>query len=183
MLVIVVLIFFLYDVRSGLIVAVAIPMSLLFAFICLDLKNIPANLLSIGAIDFGILVDGAVVHGGEHPSAARAAARHHVQPRSGSSSAAAAEVDRPIFYAVAVIIAGFLPIYVLSGPSGQLFRPMADTTIFALIGSLLVTLTLIPVSLLVAAAKRGSGAAECGVRTGEAAVREVRSMSASRVRG
>ena len=143
-LVIVLLIFFLYDVRSGLIVAVAIPMSLLFAFICLDIKNIPANLLSIGAIDFGILVDGAVfmvenIH-------------RQLTLRHGSSYnlihviiSAAAEVDRPIFYSVAVIIAGFLPIYVLSGPSGKLFRPMADTTIFALIGSLLVTLTLIPV--------------------------------------
>jgi len=143
-LVIVLLIFFLYDVRSGLIVAVAIPMSLLFAFVCLDIKNIPANLLSIGAIDFGILVDGAVfmvenIH-------------RQLTLRHGSSYnlihviiSAAAEVDRPIFYSVAVIIAGFLPIYVLSGPSGKLFRPMADTTIFALIGSLLVTLTLIPV--------------------------------------
>jgi cobalt-zinc-cadmium resistance protein CzcA len=144
LLVIVVLIFFLYDVRSGLIVATAIPLSLLFAFICLDLRDIPANLLSIGAIDFGILVDGAVVmveniyrqlaeRGGEGRSVGRIIA------------AAAAEVDRPIVYAVGVIVASFLPIYVLSGPSGRLFEPMADTTIFALVGSLLVTLTVIPV--------------------------------------
>ncbi len=59
--VLVVLMFFLYDVRSGLIVATTIPLSLLFAFICLDLRHVPANLLSIGAIDFGIIVDGAVV--------------------------------------------------------------------------------------------------------------------------
>ena len=143
-LVVVVLIFFLYDIRSGLIVAVTIPLSLLFAFICLDLRRIPANLLSIGAIDFGILVDGAVVMVENiyrrlaDPEAERIGVVHTI-------IAAAAEVDRPIFYAVAVIIASFLPIYVLRGPSGKLFEPMADTTIFALVGALIVTLTLLPV--------------------------------------
>jgi cobalt-zinc-cadmium resistance protein CzcA len=143
-LVVIVLIFFLYDIRSGLIVAVTIPLSLLFAFICLDLRRIPANLLSIGAIDFGILVDGAVVMVENiyrrlaDPEAERFGVVHTI-------IAAAAEVDRPIFYAVAVIIASFLPIYVLRGPSGKLFEPMADTTIFALIGALIVTLTLLPV--------------------------------------
>ena len=143
-LVIIILIFFLYDVRSGLIVATAIPLSLMFAFICLDLKNIPANLLSIGAIDFGILVDGAVVM---VENIHRQLARRHGTSYAVREmiAAAAAEVDRPIVYAVAVIVAGFLPIYVLSGPSGRLFKPMADTTIFALIGSLLMTLTVIPV--------------------------------------
>jgi len=143
-LVIIVLIFFLYDVRSGLIVAATIPLSLFFAFICLDLRHIPANLLSIGAIDFGILVDGAVVM---VENIHRQLARRGV---SGASireviASAAGEVDRPIVYAIAVIVAGFLPIYVLSGPSGRLFRPMADTTIFALIGALLITLTVMPV--------------------------------------
>ncbi len=144
LLVAVVLIFFLYDVRSGLIVAAAIPLALLFAFIVLDLRHIPANLLSIGAIDFGILVDGAVfmvenIH-------RELALRHGSEYRLYDVIVrAAAEVDRPIFYAMAVIIAGFLPIYVLSGPSGKLFAPMADTTIFALVGSLIVTLTLLPV--------------------------------------
>lgn len=143
-LVVVVLIFFLYDVRSGLIVAVSIPLSLLFAFIALDLKHIPANLLSIGAIDFGILVDGAVVM--VENIHRRLAERHGTEYSVRRVIAeAAAEVDRPIVYAVAVIIASFLPIYVLSGPSGRLFKPMADTTIFALIGSLIVTLTLLPV--------------------------------------
>ena len=143
-LVVIILVFFLFDLRSGLIVATTIPLALLFAFICLDLRNIPANLLSIGAIDFGILVDGAVVmveniyrqlserHGTKY------AIREVIV-------AAAAEVDRPIVYAVAVIVAGFLPIYVLNGPSGRLFKPMADTMIYALIGSLLLALTLIPV--------------------------------------
>ncbi len=135
-LVVVILVFFLYDVRTGLIVAVTIPLSLLFAFICLDLRHIPANLLSIGAIDFGILVDGGVVM---VENILRQLALRSGQPYRIREviADAAAEVDRPIFYAVAVIVAGFLPIYVLSGPSGRLFKPMADTTIFALVGALL----------------------------------------------
>ncbi|HKC48487.1 MAG TPA: CusA/CzcA family heavy metal efflux RND transporter [Gemmatimonadales bacterium] len=144
LLVIVVLVFFLYDVRSGLIVGVTIPLSLLFAFICLDLRHIPANLLSIGAIDFGILVDGAVVM--VENIHRQLAQRYGTDYRLHEVIiAAAAEVDRPIFYAVAVIVAGFLPIYVLSGPSGMLFKPMADTMIYALVGSLFVTLTVLPV--------------------------------------
>lgn len=147
LLVIVVLIFFLYDVRSGLIVAVTIPLALFFAFICLDLKNIPANLLSIGAIDFGILVDGAVVM---VENIHRNLAKLHGTTYSIRQviAEAAAEVDRPIVYATAVIVAGFLPIYVLSGPSGRLFEPMADTTIFALLGALGLTLTVVPVLCL-----------------------------------
>jgi cobalt-zinc-cadmium resistance protein CzcA len=143
-LVVVILIFFLYDIRSGLIVATAIPLSLMFAFICLDIKHIPANLLSIGAIDFGILVDGAVIM---VENIHRQLARRHGTKYDLKRviRAAAAEVDRPIVYSTAVIITGFLPIYVLSGPSGRLFKPMADTTIFALIGALIVTLTLVPV--------------------------------------
>ncbi|HEY5088241.1 MAG TPA: efflux RND transporter permease subunit, partial [Gemmatimonadaceae bacterium] len=143
-LVIVVLVFFLYDIRSGLIVAVSIPLALMFAFICLDLRHIPANLLSIGAIDFGILVDGAVVmvENIHRQLGLRYGTTYDVKR---VIIEAAAEVDRPIVYAIAVIIAGFAPIYVLSGPSGLLFKPMADTTIFALIGALLVTITLLPV--------------------------------------
>src|ERR1700729_3047016 len=136
LLVIVVLIFFLYDLRAGLIVAASIPLALLFAFICLDLQNASANLLSIGAIDFGILVDGAVVMVEN--------IFRQIVARKGTPlnimeiiRDAAAEVDRPLFYAVAVIVASFLPIYFLSGPSGTLFKPMADTMIFALVGSLI----------------------------------------------
>ncbi|MDQ2928646.1 MAG: CusA/CzcA family heavy metal efflux RND transporter [Pseudomonadota bacterium] len=143
-LVVVILIFFLYDFRAGLIVATTIPLALLFAFICLDLQQTSANLLSIGAIDFGILVDGAVVMVEN--------IFRQVAARKGTSLSikeivleAAAEVDRPLFYAVAVIVASFLPIYVLSGPSGTLFKPMADTMVFALVGSLIVTLVLLPV--------------------------------------
>ena len=144
LLVVVILIFFLYDVRAGLIVATTIPLALLFAFICLDLQNASANLLSIGAIDFGILVDGAVVM---VENIFRQIAERKGTPLSVRDiiKDAAAEVDRPLFYAVAVIVVSFLPIYVLSGPSGTLFKPMADTMVFALVGSLIVTLTLLPV--------------------------------------
>ena len=144
LLVIVILVFFLYDVSSGLIVAVTIPLSLLFAFICLDLQGASANLLSIGAIDFGILVDAAVIM-------VENIYRRLAEQEDSSVGAlqvireAAAEVDRPLFYSVIVIVVSFLPIYVLTGPSGVLFKPMADTMIFALIGSLIVTLTLLPV--------------------------------------
>ena len=143
-LVVIVLVFFLYDVRAGLIVATTIPLALLCAFVCLDLRDVSANLLSIGAVDFGILVDGAVVMVENifRQIAARQGQPFDLLPVLAD---AAAEVDRPIFYAVAVIVAGFLPIYVLSGPSGKLFTPMADTMIFALVGSLIITLTLLPV--------------------------------------
>lgn len=143
-LVVVILIFFLYDFRAGLIVATTIPLALLFAFICLDLQNASANLLSIGAVDFGILVDGAVVM---VENIYRQIAERKGTPLNIREIIvdAAAEVDRPIFYAVAVIVVSFLPIYVLSGPSGTLFKPMADTMVFALVGSLIVTLTLLPV--------------------------------------
>jgi len=144
LLVVVILIFFLYDLRAGLIVATTIPLALLFAFVCLDLQNASANLLSIGAIDFGILVDGAVVMV-ENIFRQIAARRGTALNIREIIQDAAAEVDRPLFYAVAVIVASFLPIYVLSGPSGTLFKPMADTMIFALVGSLIVTLTLLPV--------------------------------------
>ncbi len=146
-LVVIILVFFLFDLRSGLIVATTIPLALLFAFICLDLRKIPANLLSIGAIDFGILVDGAVVmvENIYRQLAERYGTKYSIKE---VIVAAASEVDRPIVYAVAVIVAGFLPIYVLSGPSGRLFTPMADTMIYALIGSLFLTLTLIPVLCL-----------------------------------
>jgi heavy metal efflux system protein len=139
-LVVVVLVFFLYDLRSGLIVAVTVPLALLIAFICLDVSNIPANLLSIGAIDFGILVDGSVVM--VENIYRHLAQRHGTEYRiKDVILAAASEVNRPIFYARAVIVAGFLPIYALTGPSAKLFRPMADTTIYALVASLAITLT------------------------------------------
>jgi cobalt-zinc-cadmium resistance protein CzcA len=143
-LVLVVLGLFLFSVRTALIVAVTIPFALLFAFICLDWAHIPANLLSIGAIDFGMIVDGAVVM--VENIFRELAARHGTEYNlTEVIRQAARDVERPIFYAIAVIIAGYLPIYVLTGPSGRLFRPMADTMSFALLGSLLCSLTLLPV--------------------------------------
>jgi cobalt-zinc-cadmium resistance protein CzcA len=144
LLVLVILGIFLFSVRTALIVAVTIPFALLFSFICLDWAHIPANLLSIGAIDFGMIVDGAVVM---VENIFRELAARHGQKYDlvGVIRAAAKDVERPIFYAIAVIIAGYLPIYVLTGPSGRLFRPMADTMAFALMGALLCSLTLLPV--------------------------------------
>jgi cobalt-zinc-cadmium resistance protein CzcA len=143
-LVLIILGLMLFNLRTALIVAVTIPFALLFAFICLDWRHIPANLLSIGAIDFGIIVDGAVVMVENifREIAERDGQRfdliHVIRD-------AAHDVERPIFYAVSVIIAGYIPIYVLAGPSGRLFQPMADTMTFALLGSLLCALTLLPV--------------------------------------
>src|SRR5471030_2604847 len=144
LLVLVILGVFLFSLRTALIVAATIPFALLFSFICLDWRHIPANLLSIGAIDFGIIVDGAVVM---VENIFRELAARHDQEYDliDVIRAAAKDVERPIFYAVAVIVAGYLPIYVLTGPSGRLFRPMADTMAFALVGSLLCSLTLLPV--------------------------------------
>jgi cobalt-zinc-cadmium resistance protein CzcA len=145
LLVLVILGIFLFSVRTALIVAITIPFALMFSFICLDWRHIPANLLSIGAIDFGIIVDGAVVM--VENIFRELSARHEEETLHVVDviRAAARDVERPIFYAVAVIIAGYLPIYVLTGPSGRLFQPMADTMSFALLGSLLCALTLLPV--------------------------------------
>src|ERR1051326_123586 len=142
-LVLIVLIFFLVSVRAADIVALTIPLSLLFAFVFLHWEGIPANLLSIGAIDFGILIDGTVVM--------MENIYRELGLREGQDYklhdvilAAARDVDRPIFYSVAVIISGFLPIYALSGPSGKLFHPMADTMSYGLVGALILTLTIVP---------------------------------------
>jgi len=143
-LVFIVLLFFLVSFRAAIIVALTIPLSLLFAFILLHGRGVPANLLSIGAIDFGIIIDGTVVM--MENIFRELAARHGQEYKLSEVIAAAArEVDRPIFYSVAVILAGYLPIYALTGPSGKLFLPMAETMSYALLGSLIFTLTLVPV--------------------------------------
>ena len=143
-LVLIVLMCFLVSFRAAVIVALTIPLALLFSFIFLHARGVAANLLSIGAIDFGILIDGTLVMVEN--------IFRELGEREGTSYdlievivAAARDVDRPIFYSVAVIIAGYLPIYALTGPSGQLFRPMADTVSIALVGSLILTLTFVPV--------------------------------------
>ena len=143
-LVLIVLIFFLVSFRAAVIVALTIPLSLLFAFIVLHAHDVAANLLSIGAIDFGIVIDGTVVMI-ENIYRELALREGQTYNLNEVILAAARDVDRPIFYSVAVILAGYLPIYALSGPSGKLFHPMAETMSFALVGALILTLTLIPV--------------------------------------
>ena len=143
-LVVIVLIFFLGSVRAALISALTIPLALMFAFVFLKARGDAANLLSIGAIDFGIIIDGTIVM---VENIYRELGLRHGEKYdlNGVILIAARDVDRPIFYSVAVIIAGYLPIYALTGPAGLLFRPMANTMAFALIGALILTLTIVPV--------------------------------------
>jgi cobalt-zinc-cadmium resistance protein CzcA len=143
-LVLIVLIFFLVSFRAAIIVAFTIPLALLFSFIFLHAHDVAANLLSIGAIDFGIIIDGTLVmvENIYRELGLRQGQKYDLHE---VILAAAKDVDRPIFYSVAVIIAGYIPIYALSGPSGKLFHPMADTMSVALIGSLILTLTFVPV--------------------------------------
>ncbi len=145
LLVVIVLIFFLGSVRAALISALTIPLALLFAFVFLKARGDAANLLSIGAIDFGIIIDGTIVM--VENIYRELGLRHGQQYKLRDVLIIAAhDVDRPIFYSVAVIIAGYLPIYALTGPAGLLFRPMANTMAFALVGALVLTLTIVPVA-------------------------------------
>jgi cobalt-zinc-cadmium resistance protein CzcA len=143
-LVLIVLMAFLVSFRAAVIVALTIPLALLFAFIFLHAEGIPANLLSIGAIDFGILIDGTLVMV-ENIFRELGMRKGKEYDLEEVIKSAAKDVDRPIFYSVAVIIAGYLPIYALTGPSGKLFKPMADTVAIALVGAMILTLTLVPV--------------------------------------
>jgi cobalt-zinc-cadmium resistance protein CzcA len=143
-LVTIVLFLFLGSARSALIVALTIPFSLLFASIWLDLRHIPANLLSLGALDFGLVVDGAVVmvenilrHLGNGDDPARS-----IPDRI---RAAAHEVQRPVFYAITIIITAYLPIFTLEKVEGRIFRPMAWTVAFALLGAMLFSILVAPV--------------------------------------
>jgi cobalt-zinc-cadmium resistance protein CzcA len=138
-----VLLLFLGNARGALIVALTIPFSLLFASICLDLRHIPANLLSLGALDFGMVVDGTVVM---VENIIRHIGHNHEQ-RSVSERirAAAHEVQRPVFYAITIIITAYLPIFTLQRVEGRLFRPMAWTVAFALLGAVIFSMTIAPV--------------------------------------
>jgi cobalt-zinc-cadmium resistance protein CzcA len=139
LLVSVVLFLFLGNIRGALIIAITIPFSLMFAAICLDLGKIPANLLSLGALDFGMVVDGSVVM-------IENIIRHLGREDNGGLSvrerirAAAHEVQRPVFYAKAMVITAFLPIFTLQRVEGRLFRPMAWTVAFALLGALVFSI-------------------------------------------
>src|SRR5271163_4944402 len=143
-LVLIVLVFFLVSMRAAVIVALTIPLALLFAFIFLHANGVAANLLSIGAIDFGIIIDGTLVmvENIYRELGLREGQQYNLQE---VIVAAAKDVDRPIFYSVAVIIAGYIPIYALSGPSGKLFHPMAHTMSVALGGAVVLTRTFVPV--------------------------------------
>jgi cobalt-zinc-cadmium resistance protein CzcA len=140
----IILFLFLGNLRGALIVALTIPFSLLFASICLDLRKIPANLLSLGALDFGMVVDGTVVmvenivrHLG-HTEASQKTPLESIRE-------AAHEVQRPVFYAIAIIITAYLPIFTLQRVEGRLFKPMAWTVAFALLGALIFSMLIAPV--------------------------------------
>lgn len=144
--VIILLIFFLGSIRSALVVALTIPFSLLFAFILMRLTGIPANLLSLGAIDFGIIVDGACVMAEHLIRRYRTASPE--EKRQGivaMTRTAAQEVGREIFFSVTIIILAYMPILLMTRVEGKLFSPMALTLAFAVIGSMLAALTFIPV--------------------------------------
>jgi heavy metal efflux system protein len=147
----IILFLFLGNVRGALIVAATIPFSLLFASICLDLRHIPANLLSLGALDFGMVVDGAVVMI-ENIVRHLSKNKNHQTPIE-RISAAAHEVQRPVFYAIAIIITAYLPIFTLQRVEGRLFHPMAWTVAFALLGALLFSIVIAPVLASFAFAK------------------------------
>ena len=140
----VILFLFLGNLRGSFIVAMTIPFALLFASICLSLKNIPANLLSLGALDFGMVVDGAVVM-------VENIVRHLTHGNGNGPStlerirSAAFEVQRPVFYAIAIIITAYLPIFTLQRVEGRLFKPMAWTVAFALLGALIFSMLVAPV--------------------------------------
>jgi len=142
-LVVIILFIFLGNVRGAIIVSLTIPFALLFASICLDLRHISANLLSLGALDFGMVVDGAVVM-------VENIVRHLNRPEEAPLSLvdrirkAAHEVQRPVFYAIAIIVTAYLPIFTLQRVEGKLFKPMAWTVAFALLGALLFSMVIAP---------------------------------------
>ncbi|HVT95752.1 MAG TPA: CusA/CzcA family heavy metal efflux RND transporter [Bryobacteraceae bacterium] len=142
-----ILFIFLGNIRGAFIVTITIPFSLLFASICLDLRHIPANLLSLGALDFGMIVEGAILmvenivrilSKQEDGIGGKATVERNI-------SGAAHEVQRPVFYAITIIIIAYLPIFTLQQVEGRLFKPMAWTVAFALLGGLLFSMFLAPV--------------------------------------
>ncbi|MFZ2002044.1 MAG: CusA/CzcA family heavy metal efflux RND transporter [Candidatus Sulfotelmatobacter sp.] len=139
----IILLIFLGNVRGALIVAATIPFSLLFASICLDLRHIPANLLSLGALDFGMVVDGAVVM--IENIVRHLSLKNGIKTPNERISDASHEVQRPVFYAIAIIITAYLPIFTLQRVEGRLFHPMAWTVAFALLGALLFSIVIAPV--------------------------------------
>ena len=147
----IILFLFLGNIRGALIVAATIPFSLLFASICLDLRSIPANLLSLGALDFGMVVDGAVVM--IENIVRHLGLKNGIKTANEKISEASHEVQRPVFYAIAIIITAYLPIFTLQRVEGRLFHPMAWTVAFALLGALLFSIVIAPVLASFAFAK------------------------------
>jgi cobalt-zinc-cadmium resistance protein CzcA len=148
----IILFLFLGNIRGAIIVAATIPFALLFAALCLDLSHIPANLLSIGALDFGIVVEGAIVL---IENIIRHLSHQDGHPRSPAEkiSDASHEVQRPVFYAIVITITAFLPIFTLQRVEGRLFHPMAWTVAFALLGALFFSIVVAPVFASFAFAK------------------------------
>ncbi len=147
-LVILVLVFLLGNWRGALLVATIIPLSMLFAAILMRIFNVSGNLMSLGALDFGLIVDGAVVMV-ENAVRRRAEAQHEKsdEPTERTILDACLEVARPVVFAVAIIAIVYLPILSLRGIEGKMFVPMALTVIFALLGSLILSLTYVPAML------------------------------------
>jgi len=141
-LVVIVLIVFLGSWRGALLVAITIPLALLIAFILMKITNIPANLLSLGAIDFGIIVDGAIVMMETILKKREESPLEELQEKSIADRAA--EVARPIFFATIIIITAYLPLFAFERVEKKLFTPMAFTVGYALFGALCVALLLIP---------------------------------------
>jgi heavy metal efflux system protein len=153
LLVVLTLLMFLGSLRMATIVALTIPFALLFALVLMYFSDIPIGLLSIGAIDFGIIVDGAVIMA-DHIAERLHHARKHLQPGEtlhvrAIVQAAAMEVERPVFFAVAMIIGAYFPLLTLTHIEGLLFRPMALTLVFALLGSLCFALLVVPVLCMI----------------------------------
>ncbi len=148
MLVTVVLLLFLGNLRAALIVALIIPLSLLATFIGLTLRGIPANLLSLGAMDFGIIVDGAVIVVENIVPAPGGREREELRDAEDAAGApcsdATVEVGRPTLFSMLIIIVAHIPIFTLQRHEGRIFAPMAYTVTSALIGSLIFSLTLVP---------------------------------------
>jgi cobalt-zinc-cadmium resistance protein CzcA len=147
LLVIVILFMFLSNVRSALIVALNIPLALLFAFSVLFLRGKSANLLSIGAVDFGIIVDSSVIMV-ENIYRHISSGEYAELPLKERIIRACYEVERPLFFSTAIMVFAFIPLFTMQGPEGQIFGPMADTYAFALAGALLLALTVAPVMCL-----------------------------------
>ncbi|KXJ98029.1 MAG: heavy metal efflux pump [Acidobacteria bacterium OLB17] len=147
-LVIVVLILLLGNWRGALLVATVIPLSMLFAAIMMRIFNVSGNLMSLGSIDFGLIVDGAVIVV-ENAVRRRAEAQHEHshEPPERTILEACLEVGRPVVFAVAIITIVYLPILSLSGIEGKMFIPMALTVVFALIGALILSLTYVPAAM------------------------------------